>query len=69
MTSAEPVEESAAIEQTTQDEMARYGITRVSADYYHYKQYRYTRLNEALAQAERELATPSVNGRGNSSPR
>jgi hypothetical protein len=35
------------------DEMARYGITRVPIDYFHYKQYRYTNLADAVAQAKR----------------
>ena len=39
------------------DDMARYGITRVPVDYFHYKQYRYTNLADAVAQAKR--AQPS----------
>jgi len=35
------------------DEMAKYGITRVPIDYFHYKQYRYTNLADAVAQAKR----------------
>ena len=35
------------------DEMAKYGITRVPVDYFHYKQYRYTNLADAVAQAKR----------------
>jgi hypothetical protein len=57
-----PVEETPAVEENSDDEMAKYGITRVSVDQYHYKQYRYTHLSEAVAQAERELAGSSVNG-------
>jgi hypothetical protein len=34
-------------------EMARYGITRVPIDIYHYKDYRYTNLADAIAQAKR----------------
>lgn len=34
--------------------MARYGITRVPADQCHYKEYRYSRLSDAIAQAKRE---------------
>jgi hypothetical protein len=42
------------------EEMAKYGITRVSIDYYHYKEYRYTSLDDAIAQAKRQhLAVPS----------
>ena len=36
------------------DEMAKYGISRVPVDYFHYKEYRYTNLKDAVAQAERQ---------------
>ena len=36
-----------------QAEMAKYGITCVPIDYFHYKQYRYTNLTDAVAQAKR----------------
>ena len=36
--------------------MARYGITRVPAHQYHYKTFRYSKLSDALAQAQRELS-------------
>ena len=39
------------------EEMARYGITRVPIDYFHYKSYRYTNLNDAIAQAKRDHAS------------
>jgi len=39
------------------DDMARYGITRIPVEYFHYKQYRYTNLADAVAQAKR--AQPS----------
>jgi hypothetical protein len=29
--------------------MAKYGITRVSVDYFHYKEFRYTNLDDAIA--------------------
>jgi len=35
------------------DEMAKYGITRVTVDYYHYGAFRYTNLQDARAQAKR----------------
>jgi hypothetical protein len=60
MAIAKPVEENPTVETNNHDEMAKYGITRVSVDQYRYKQYRYTHLNEAVAQAERELAGSSV---------
>jgi hypothetical protein len=34
--------------------MHRYGITRVPADIFHYREYRYARLADALAQAKRD---------------
>jgi hypothetical protein len=34
--------------------MARLGIIRVPADQYHYKTFRYSKLSDAVAQAERE---------------
>jgi hypothetical protein len=34
--------------------MARYGITRVPADMFHYGEYRYARLSDAVAQARRD---------------
>jgi hypothetical protein len=46
------------IEHTVSDpdleSMERYGIKRTTADYYHYGQYRYTNLKDAIAQAERD---------------
>lgn len=42
------------------DEMARYGITRRSVDYFHYKEFRYTNVQDALAQAKREGAETSA---------
>lgn len=35
------------------DQMARYGITRVPAHQYRYKDYRYSKLIDAIAQARR----------------
>lgn len=34
--------------------MATYGITRVPVDYYHFKEFRYTNLRDAVAQARRK---------------
>ena len=36
------------------DQMARYGITRILADQYRYKDYRYSKLSDAIAQAKRD---------------
>jgi len=35
-------------------EMAGYGITRVPADMFHYREYRYGKLSDAIAQAKRD---------------
>lgn len=35
-------------------QMARYGITRVPADMYHYRDYRYAKLSDAVDQAKRD---------------
>jgi hypothetical protein len=34
--------------------MAKYGITRVPVDYFHYGDFRYTNLKDAVAQAKRQ---------------
>lgn len=36
--------------------MERYGITRVPADQYHYKTFRYSNLGDAVAQARRDTS-------------
>lgn len=38
-------------------EMRRHGIRRVPVDYFHYREYRYTNLQDAIAQAERDEPT------------
>ena len=45
--------------QETQELLARYGITRVPADIFQYRQYRYGDLKDAVAQAERDRASGS----------
>ncbi len=45
---SEPDETAAA------EQMARYGIIRVPADQYHYRDYRYSKLSDAIAQARRD---------------
>lgn len=40
-------------------EMAWYGITRVPADMFHYREYRYARLSDAVAQAKRDAKAPA----------
>ena len=51
MTSTEPKNTSSPANPDPVDEMAALGITRVPVDYFHYNDYRYTNLKDALAQA------------------
>lgn len=45
---------SARSEQDDNEEMRKYGITRAPVDYFHYKEFRYTTLNDAVAEAKRQ---------------
>jgi hypothetical protein len=54
MTSGDHKEASTSINPETTEEMVKYGITRVAVDYFHYKEYRYTNLDDAIAQAKRQ---------------
>jgi hypothetical protein len=36
------------------DQMARYGITRVPVDYFHVGEFRYSNLEDAIAEAKRQ---------------
>ena len=60
MTPATHEEASPTFGRYAAEEMAKYGITRVPTDYFHYKEYRYTNLADAIAQAKRQHpAVPS----------
>ncbi len=48
------------VQEDSSAEMARYGITRVPADMFHYRQYRYAKLGDALAQAKRDASAASA---------
>ncbi len=48
-----------AISETDSELMSRYGIVEVPADYFLYRQYRYTQLKDAIAQAERDRVMES----------
>lgn len=37
-------------------DMKRYNISKSTVDYFHYKQYRYTTLTEAINQAKRDAS-------------
>ena len=53
MTTTNRKNRRSAAKPEAKDEMAKYGITRVPIDYFHYKQYRYTNLADAVAHAKR----------------
>jgi hypothetical protein len=42
------------IDSDTAEAMTKFGITRVPVDYFHYKEFRYTNLEDAFAQATRD---------------
>jgi hypothetical protein len=54
MTPANQREASPTVGGDAAEEMTKYGITRVPTDYFHYKEYRYTSLADAIAQAKRQ---------------
>ncbi|HSS66551.1 MAG TPA: hypothetical protein VLS27_19130, partial [Gammaproteobacteria bacterium] len=54
MASADRNESNSAISPEATEEMAKYGITRVPVDCFHYKEFRYTNLKDAIAQAKRQ---------------
>jgi len=54
MTSADDKQASPTNNPEAAKEMAKYGITRVPVDYFHYGKYRYTNLEDAIAEAKRE---------------
>jgi hypothetical protein len=54
MASADRKEACPAIRAEAVEEMAKYGITRVPVDYFHYGDFRYTNLKDAVAQAKRQ---------------
>jgi hypothetical protein len=54
MTSADRKEKNPAINSEIAEAMVKYGIARVPVDYFHYKEFRYTNLDDAIAQAKRD---------------
>lgn len=52
----EMTDTSSPADATRAEQMAKYGITRVPTGRFHYKSYRYTNLEDALAQAKRDVA-------------
>ena len=55
MTPPNPTE-AARREGDAAEVMTRFGITRVPVDIFHYKSFRYTNLEDAIAQANRDAA-------------
>ena len=55
MTNEIPADKNAKV---SEEEMQKYGIKRVSADYFHVGRYRYSDLNDAMAQAKRARSKP-----------
>ena len=49
-----PPEIERAVTAPDRELMERYGITRMTAEYYHCGPYRYSNLKDAIAQAERD---------------
>jgi hypothetical protein len=54
MTSTDVKEASPALSPEAAEDMAKYGITRVPIDCFHYGDFRYTNLEDAVAQAKRK---------------
>ena len=52
---------SATLSPEAEAEMERLEITRVPVDYFHWRAFRYTNLNDAIAQAKMSQAKQSVN--------
>jgi hypothetical protein len=53
MTYSQHCEERPAIVADSADQMATYGITRVPVDYFHVGEFRYSNLEDAVAEAKR----------------
>jgi hypothetical protein len=51
---ADSKETSPAINAESSDEMTKFGIARIPVDYFHYREFRYTNLKDAIAQAKRD---------------
>jgi acetyl-CoA acetyltransferase len=69
MTPANHREASPTIGHEAAEAMAKYGITRVPTDYFHYKEHRYTSLDDAIAQAKRQHPSVPSDGRERSGSR
>lgn len=54
MKSANKDEINPTISSEAAEAMQKYGITRVPVDYFHFKEFRYTNLDDAIAEAKRQ---------------
>ena len=54
MTSTDGEEASPALRTAPAEEMGKYGITCTPVDYFHYGSFRYTNLEDAVAEAKRQ---------------
>jgi hypothetical protein len=54
MKSVDRKEATSAFSPEATEEMAKYGITRVPVDHFQYREFRYTNLEDAVAQAKRQ---------------
>jgi len=59
MTSSQHID-GTIVAPNTADDMATYGITRVPVDYFHVGKYRYTNLDDAIAEAKRRQPATKV---------
>ena len=60
MLAADRKEINPAINPEAAEAMAKYGITRVPVDYFHYQEFRYTNLDDAIAQATRQNGAATI---------
>jgi hypothetical protein len=62
-------EQRPALSQEARDEMDKYGIVRVLTDSFRYREFRYTNLGDALAQAKRDAQNGWQRTGAHASPR
>ena len=63
MTPTNHREASPSVADEAAEDMAKHGITRVPTDYFYYKEYRYTNLDDAIAQAKHQHPAVPSEGR------
>jgi hypothetical protein len=67
MSALENEEQRQRLSLEAEQEMARLGIVRIPADYFQYREFRYTSLQDALAQARRDADSIQQAGTWNTS--